>query len=139
MYTAKLTSANTIQFYKDKIPFGNPDTENGFSSLEQVQKYCKEKIAHLSEQDAINSFNANPPIGDVDLSLPVITQEEKNKRYLAEKRAILLEALSNVSTTLLSQTAFDQFAAVVKADLVNKNIDIIPQAIAAQTIDEPII
>lgn len=63
------------------------DVERGFNA-EQLVKYCREKVAKLDADEAQETGMAdlmtNPPIGDVDLSLPEPTEEEVKAKEEAQ-------------------------------------------------------
>ncbi len=96
MYKAKLIevqpdpqypniSVCTIQFEKDGAPFGELDNERGFTH-EQLIKYCRDKIKKLQEDEkqesGMSSLINNPPLGEVDTSLPLETINEAAEEAL---------------------------------------------------------
>lgn len=124
MYTSKLisviadidnpnVSVSTIEFYKDGTLLLTV-SERGFSSLEQVKHYVKDKINHLSEQEAIDSFIANPPLGDIDLTVTVTPEEQATQDEQKKIRDLVL-LKQKLDIKLIDQTAYDIAVTTVKS------------------------
>jgi hypothetical protein len=110
-------SVVTFQFFKDSVPFGDPDIERGFTQ-DQADEYAKEKCKKLkadddkklsdqAQLDGMASFIASPRLGDVDVSDPAPTDEELAEQALQEKKMKLIEAKQYLDVGLIAQAEFD--------------------------------
>jgi hypothetical protein len=95
------------------------------SDPNSIKSIAQNGINELNRIDAITAFLANPPLGALDLTSPILTQEEINQNTLTDQRQILIQAKQDLDLGLIDQATYDnQLSSVVavKTSLATKAI-----------------
>lgn len=84
------------------------DIVERISEPDSVKKIASDGLRELNRIDAIADLISNPPLGEIDFSIPSLNQEQIEEKKYIEKRNKLIQLKQDLDLKLIDEETYNE-------------------------------